>query len=148
MFSWITTKIALIGAGVLGVVLLGFGVYHWILVSSLEGKITDLQAKNGTLQVDLAVVTANRDSLLTTIETQNRKIDAFVGIVEETSKQAVEAIKEEQQKSATWKRKYGNILGTLPPVPTTPESPTCPDTCAALKMRMDQYLATRLEEGK
>ena len=118
-----------------------FGVYHYILVASLEhtitkqnDKISELSTRNAELESINTTLTAANTKMAASIDTQNAKIEETIKAQKDATAAAQKRADAATASAAQMKDRYYKILNA--PRITA-------DDCEELKSKVSEYLAMR-----
>lgn len=124
------------------IILLGFGLWHWVQSAVLKAQITSLKAtvsvrdaRITTLEADIAIAEKANKQLLESVTKQNGIIDGWVKGAEERKKIIATTVATAKADVLRWKTMYASVLSQPPPNP--------PDACGSLEQRFNDYLSLR-----
>lgn len=137
MLDFFTAKVMAIISGVLVLLLLAFGTYHYFYVGMLKGHITELNQSVGTLTSQNAILTQNNLKLSLSLNTQNRAIEDLKVEQAASAARSSKLLEAATQATKTLKTKYDKLLHSQRP-------PGSPDQALALKV--DEFLSAQLAD--
>lgn len=139
LLSPLKIKALLIGSGLLLVALLALGVYHKVIVATLESKVSSLTEENSQLSLEVHALRGANVSLAASVDKSNAKVRELVDASNARELKAATAIadaKREAQKYKTSAEYWRNY------------QPDTQEQCPALIETLQQYVEERNRADK
>lgn len=129
----------------LGAALLAFGVYHWILVTSLrhelknkDEEIAQHVKRIAFLEADNANLTKINADFKSKTDEQNAAIQKIVLEQDKIRKDAAVAVAAAEQRAKRFEKRATTLAMAAPVVPE--------NLCASVEVKFDAYIEERLKE--